>query len=266
MSQNSQRYGQPAGELHRAHQIALERDQVVGRDRKFRQRQPLVGLEDDLPGRWRHALVQRRDQGVGAVAQLPHMQVVELRIHLGRGRDRGPAQHRDLAGRLRAGMDVAHLRGLDVHGRDHHRVRPGEFGRGRRPDVLVDEADLPGFRHIGRDQQEALRRHEGPHPAHQPVGVVEGAEGRRVARKDTENPTLIPDRNRRTHQAPRSLSIPRPPWSPRPARKARPKWFYEAQRPVLHCVFTSGGYIRLRSGPQGPALGFCPHFNAGFDL
>ncbi len=130
--------------------------------------------------------------------------------------------------------------------------------RGRRRDVLVDEADLPGLRHIGRDQQQPLRRHEGLDPAHQPVGVVESAEGRRVARKDTQNPTLIPDRNRTTHQAPRSLSIPRPPWSPRAARKARPKWFYEAQRPILHCVLTSGGYIRLRSGPQGPALGFCP--------
>ena len=197
-----------AGELHRAHQVALERDQVIGRDRELGERQPLLGLEHDLRGRRLDARIEPRHQRIGAVAELAHMQVVDLRIHLRRRRGRGPAQHRDLAGRLGAGMDVAHLRGLDVHGRDHDGIRPAELGRGRRPDVLVDEAHFPGRRHIGRDQQQPLRRHERPHPAHQPVGMVEGAERRGVARKHAQNPALVPYLNRRPHLSPRYLSIP----------------------------------------------------------
>ena len=106
---------------------------------------------------------------------------------------------------------------LDVHAADHHDVGPFELGGGRLADILVDETDRPPFRHIGGDQQQALRRHEGAHPFHQPIGVVEGAEGGRVMRKNAQDPTSVLDWDRAAH-ATSDLSGP---WSPPPGRDAR---------------------------------------------
>ena len=71
-----------------------------------------------------------------------------------------------------AAPDVADLLGLDVHAGDKHDVRPGKVRRGRECDILVDEADRPILRHVGRDQEETLRRHERLYPVHQLVGVL----------------------------------------------------------------------------------------------
>ncbi len=100
---------------------------------------------------------------------------------------------------MRAFGDVVDLRRLHMHAADDDDVGPFEFGRCGRADVLVDEADRPLFRHIGRDQQEPLRRHEGAHAFHQPVGVIERAERRRVMRKDTQDPALGLDWDRAAH-------------------------------------------------------------------
>ena len=43
------------------------------------------------------------------------------------------------------------------------------------------------LRQIGRDHQQALRRHEGLDAIGQGIGIFERAEGRRVARKDAQN-------------------------------------------------------------------------------
>ena len=54
-------------------------------------------------------------------------------------------------------------------------------------DVLVDEADRPVGRQIGRDQQQPLRRHERLDAVGQRIGVFERAERRRVAREDAQD-------------------------------------------------------------------------------
>ncbi len=188
--------GTAAGELQGQHQVALQRDEVVGRNREILQRQPILGLEAQLCGRARDALVKARDQLIGRVPDLADVEIVDIRVHFGRRRDRRPAQHHDLAGCMRARGDVVDLRGLDVHAADQHGVGPGEIGVGRLADVFVDEADRPSLRHIGRGHEQALRRHERAHAFHQPVGVVEGAERGGVVRKNAQQPAPILDWDR----------------------------------------------------------------------
>jgi hypothetical protein len=50
-----------------------------------------------------------------------------------------------------------------VHAADEDGFRPFEIFFGGDADVLVDEADLSVRRQIGRDQEQALRRHQGLH-------------------------------------------------------------------------------------------------------
>ncbi len=83
--------------------------------------------------------------------------------------------------------DVVHLLALDVHAADEDGLRPFELFLRRAAKILVDEFDLPLLRQISREQQQALRRHEGADAIGQRIGVLEGAEGRRVTREDTEN-------------------------------------------------------------------------------
>ncbi len=88
---------------------------------------------------------------------------------------------------MRAAADVVHLLALDVHAADEHRFGPFEVFLGGGANVLVDEADRPVRRQIGRDQQQALRRHEGLHAVGQRIGVLERTERRRIARKDAQD-------------------------------------------------------------------------------
>ena len=79
------------------------------------------------------------------------------------------------------------LAALDVHAADEHGLGPGEIRVAGRRDVFVDEPDLPAGRQGGGDQQQALRRHEGLHAVGHVIGVFEGAERGRVARKYTQD-------------------------------------------------------------------------------
>jgi hypothetical protein len=88
---------------------------------------------------------------------------------------------------MRAAADVVHLLALDVHTADEHRVRPLEILRRGRAQVLVDETDLPVLWEVCSNQQQALRRHERLDAVGQGVGVLEGPERRRIARKDAED-------------------------------------------------------------------------------
>jgi hypothetical protein len=56
---------------------------------------------------------------------------------------------------VRALGDIVNLLALDVHAADQDDVGPLEFCGGRLADILVDEADRPPFRHVGRDQEQA---------------------------------------------------------------------------------------------------------------
>ena len=176
-----------AGELQTADQITAEADQIVGRQREVGQRQALVGFEP-LLRRGRHdTVVEAGNKPVGGVADLADVEVIEVRIKLGRAGDRGAAQHRDLACRLGARGDIVHLRRLDMHAADHDDIGPGEIGSLSRRDILVDKAHRPGRRQVGGDQQEPLRRHEGAHPVHQTKGVGKRAERGRVSREDAKD-------------------------------------------------------------------------------
>ncbi len=98
------------------------------------------------------------------------------------------------------------------------------------------------FRHVGGDQKEALRGHERTHPLHQPVGMVEGAECRRVVRKHAQNPPGALDRNRCAH-ATSDLPLdhgrlPRQPW-----QGLRP-WNFDA-------VSTTAAHVPAARGARG---------------
>ena len=80
-----------------------------------------------------------------------------------------------------AAADVVHLLALDMHAADEDGLRPLEILLRGGTNVLVDEADFPVGRQIGRDQQKSLRRHEGEHAIRQGIGVLKGAKRRRVA-------------------------------------------------------------------------------------
>jgi hypothetical protein len=88
------------------------------------------------------------------------------------------------------------LRRLNVHAADQHSIGPGEIGLSRLADVLVDEPDRPRLRHVGGDQQQALRWHERPHPFHQPIGMIEGAKRGGIARENAQYPAPVRDWDR----------------------------------------------------------------------
>ena len=174
-----------------------------------------------------------------------------------------------LAGRLGAGMDVAHLRGLDVHGRDHHQaVRPGEFGRGRAARCSrrrSGPARIPAHRPRSAGPCGGMKG-RAPVPASAGRSVVETAEGRRVARKDALSlirrlfRTAIEERTK-----PLAFSPSRaPPWSPRPgARKARPTDLHAARVSVRddHCE----GVERTHGPSRLPPLRGSRLYEAGRD-
>src|SRR6266852_164385 len=88
---------------------------------------------------------------------------------------------------MRPAADIVHLLTLDMHTTDEYRVRPFEVCPRGWAEVFVNETDQPIRGQIGRDQQQALRRHEGPHTVSQGIRVLERAERRRVARKDAQD-------------------------------------------------------------------------------
>jgi hypothetical protein len=188
--------GTAAGELQGQHQVVLQWDEVVGRDWKILQRKSLLGFQSQLRGRTRDTRIEAGDELIGRIAEFANVQVVDVGIHFGRRRHRRSAQHHHLAGRVCARGEVMDLRRLDVHAAHQHGVRPGQIGIARFAHVLVDESDRPLLRHVGRNQQQTLRRHERAHPLHQPIGVIEGAEGGGVVRKNAQYPAPVLDWDR----------------------------------------------------------------------
>jgi hypothetical protein len=164
--------------------------------------QALPGVEAELLPRPLGVLVEPRDDRVGRVAHLAHLDEIGARVVLRAARHRRAAQHHRLAQAVGARDRRLDERALHVHAGEEDRVGPGELLSGRFPRVLVHEAHLPRLREIGRDHQQALRRHEGADPpAEERVGVVEGAEGGSVARGEAEDAPAVPGRVAGAHQA-----------------------------------------------------------------
>ena len=92
--------------------------------------------------------VERLDQSVGGVAQFTQMQVVELRVFLGAGRNRGAAQRARLSRHAGAGGDADDLRLLYMHAAGEHRISPGEVTVVGGADVLVDQPHVPLRRQV----------------------------------------------------------------------------------------------------------------------
>ena len=178
--------GTAAGELDAADEITAELRQLIGRDRKLGELAPLARGQHDLADRARGVLLEPREQFVGCVAHLADMQVVEIRIVFGTGRDRRAAQHNRPVERMGAAPDVLHLPPLHVHAADKHDLRPGEIVFARFFEILVDETNLPARRHGRCDHQQALRRHERANPVGQRVRKLERTERGRVAWKYTQ--------------------------------------------------------------------------------
>ena len=179
--------GTAARILDAAEEVFLDLRQLVGRDRKLGHRQTVVGLQHHLLLGARRVARQSRDQFIGGVAEFADMEIVERGIVIRARAHRRPAdRHREVEG-MRAAADVVHLLALDVHAADEHGFRPFEVFLGGGANVLVDEADRPVLREIGRDQQQALRRHERLHAVGQRIGVLERTERRRIARKDAQD-------------------------------------------------------------------------------
>ena len=181
-----------AGELHRAQQIIADLDAIVGRRGKIGHRQALDRAVDELLLGPLDRFVQPLEQAQRRVAGLAAMQDVDVGIILRRGGNGRPAQRHDLIVVMRAPRDVVNAVALNVHARDEHGVRPGEIFRQRAVHVLVDKAHLPLLRDQRRDDEDALRRHETLHIAHQRKGMIECSEAVTVTRKTDEDFPFIP--------------------------------------------------------------------------
>ena len=179
--------GTAARILDAAEEVFLHFRQLIGRNRKLGHRQAIVGLQHHLLLGTRRILRQPGDELIGGVAEFADMEIVERGIVIRTRAHRRPADRDRQIEPMRAAADVVHLLALDVHAADEHRFRPLEvFLRGG-ANVLVDEADRPVGREVGRDQQKALRGHESLHAVGQRIGILERAKRRRVAREDAQD-------------------------------------------------------------------------------
>ncbi len=134
------------------------------------------------------------------------MEIVEIGIKLRTGGNGWAPEGADLAPGVGAAGDILHRLALDVHAADKDRIRPVEFAILRRADILIDEANLPPFRQIGGDQQDALRRHEGAHP-HQFVSMLEGAERGGIARKNAQDAARMVNDDLASHGRPSPWAV-----------------------------------------------------------
>ena len=193
-------------------------------------------------------------QPVGGLADLADMEIVEVRIHFRRARHRWPAERGHLAGGFGAAGDVVNLRRLDMHAADQDGIRPREIGGAGRRDILVDEANRPLLGHIGRDQQQALRRHEGAHPPEQMIGVGKRAERGRIGRKYAKDPAGIAGRSAGNANGPSPPCQPR--FSPRNPPRIINFGGLQPQSPARcwsHCEAAAADYIP--GAMHGPPLG-----------
>ena len=177
-----------AGELDAAEEIAVDLRQLVGRDREFGQLAPLVGGEHDLARRaaWRRRTAARttrrwrrparRRAGSRSPGNAPGRPTPRSR----------PAPRPGRSAWARRRMSSICRRCTCMPLTNTTSAQAKSSSRGRRH-VLVDEADLPGRRHRGGDDQQPLRRHEGANAVGQRIGEFEGAERGRVARKHAQH-------------------------------------------------------------------------------
>ncbi len=138
-----------------------------------------------------HRFIDPLEKAQRGVAGLAAVEQIDVGIIIGRGRNGRPAERDDLARVVGAAGDVVNAMPLDVHARNENHVGPGEFFRRHARDVLIDEFDFPLAGNQRRDDQNALRRHEALHVAHERERVVERAEAVTVARKRAENAALV---------------------------------------------------------------------------
>src|ERR671919_1520657 len=91
-------------------------------------------------------------------------------------------------------IDALEVRTLNMHAADENHIGPLIISRCCRADVLVHEADVPLARQVGGDDQETLRRHEGPHAPQKGIGMMKGAKGAMVLGKDAQHaPSMMWD-------------------------------------------------------------------------
>ena len=192
--------GTPARELQREHQIVLQRDEVVRRDREILQRKPVLGFEADLRGRARDALIEAARSADRW--HLPSRRCGDSRCPdtsrarrtpTGRPASR-PCRPRARARRYRGSAGAWTCMPLT-------RMTSAHSSSAAVALRIFSSMKRTGhaFRHVGRDQEQALRRHEGAHPLHQPIGVVEGTERGRVMRKNAQDPASVLDWDRAAH-------------------------------------------------------------------
>src|SRR5438552_2757890 len=126
-----------------------------------------------------------------------------------------------------------------MHAADEDGVGPGQLLLSGRPDGFIDYPYLPSLRQIGGDHENALRRHKGAHPIHQRIGVLERAEGWRIARKDTENAPAMAYPNLALHD----LALE---YSGAMVRDRIPRRFEVVGRVELGSVSAPGGLLITR--------------------
>ena len=91
-----------------------------------------------------------------------------------------------------ASRNVKDLVALDVHARHQDSVSPGKLAFQHRTNVFIDEPDLPLPWHKRSDEEDSLWRHEGFNGPHQGKGVIKGAEGLGIGRKNAKYMPNIP--------------------------------------------------------------------------
>ena len=112
------------------------------------------------------------------VPDFPGVDDVGFRIPFRRGGCRWATQYGGFSGLVCPAYHIANALPLDMHAGGKHRVRPAHIVFGSRLIVLVDEPDLPFFRHKSRNEQDALWRHERFDRRRQREGVIERSKRR----------------------------------------------------------------------------------------
>jgi hypothetical protein len=135
--------------------------------------------------RGRSIVSAKRDEGIGGIAKFAHVHVIEFGIVLGATGNRRAAERRDATVQVGPTIDIVDLRLLicmPLTKTASAQVKSAA----RATDVLIDEPHVPIRRHVVRDDQDALRRHERFHPD-EGIGVLERAERGRVMRKHAQD-------------------------------------------------------------------------------
>ena len=136
-----------AGELHRAEEVVADIDLVIGWCGKLGHWQALGGAEYDLLLGAAGVLVDEFEHLECRVADFSDVDDVGFRIPFRRGGGRRAAKYDGPARPVSPVNHIANAFPLDVHTRGKHCIRPAHIVLGSRLIVLVDELDLPLFRH-----------------------------------------------------------------------------------------------------------------------